>query len=100
MVAQAGDNMAVLFKLFNFKTSVADGSLEQGFSIKHFTQASRVGTDLIPRDGFELPALYQHKDLENIEFVRQHLSVDGIACERLFCIDTIKLQLNFSQSTE
>ena len=35
MVAHAGGNMAALFKLFSFETSVAHGSLEQGFSIKH-----------------------------------------------------------------
>lgn len=100
MVAQAGGNMAALFKLFNFETSVAHGSLEQGFSVKHSTQASRVGEDLFPLDGFELPAPYQHKDLGNIEVIRQNLSIDGIACERLFCIDTIEPQLSFSQITE
>ena len=100
MVAQADGNIAALSKLFNFETSVAHGSLEQGFSVKHSTRSSRVNENLFPLDGFELIAPYQHKDLGNIEVVRQKLSVDGKACERLFYIDTIEPHVNFSQSTE
>jgi hypothetical protein len=99
MVAQAGGNIAALLKLFNFETSVAHGSLEQGFSVKHSTQARRVGSDLFPLNGFELPAANQHESLGNIETVRQKLTIDGRACERLFYIDTIEPQISFSQAT-
>jgi hypothetical protein len=100
VVAQASDDMAALTKLFNFETSVAHGSLEKGFSIKHSTQASRIGEDLFPLDGFELPAVYQHTDLGNIEVIRQKLTIGGSACERLFLIDTIEQNLSFNQATE
>ena len=100
MVALAGDNIAALSKLFNFETSVAHGSLERGFSVKHSTQASRVNEDLFPLDGFELSAPYQHKDLGNIEVIRQKLTIDGKTCERLFYIDTIEPHVDFSQSTK
>lgn len=100
MVALAGGNIAALSKLFNFETSLAHGSLERGFSVKHSTQASRVNEDLFPLDGFELSAPYQHKDLGNIEVIRQKLSIDGKACERLFYIDAIEPHVSFSQSTE
>jgi len=100
MVAEAAGNIAALSKLFNFEASVAHGSLERGFSVKHSTQASRVNEDLFPLDGFELPAAYQHKDLGNIEVIRQKLSIGGKACERLFYIDAIEQHVNYSQSTE
>jgi hypothetical protein len=99
MVAQAGGNIPTLTKLFNFETSVAHGSLEKGFSVKHSTLASRLGSDLFPLDGFDLPAVYQHEVLGNIELIRQKLTIDGKACERLFYIDTIEQHVSFSQAT-
>jgi hypothetical protein len=100
MVIKADGNVASLAKLFNFETSVAHGSLEQGFSVKHSTQASRLGEEIFPLDGFELPATYQHQDLGSIEAIRQTLTIDGKICERLFLIDTIEPFINFSQTTE
>lgn len=99
MVAQAGSNLAVLSKLFNFETSVAQGSLVEGFSVKHSTQANRLGSALFPLDGFELPTAYQHADLGSIEVIRQKLTINGKACERLFLIDTIEPHVSFSQAT-
>ena len=100
MVAQSAGNIVGLSKLFNFETSVAHGSLEQGFSVNHSTQASRVSEDLFPLDGFELPVAYQHQDLGNIEVIRQRLKIDGKACERLFLIDALEPHAIFNQHTE
>jgi hypothetical protein len=99
MVAQAGGNIAALSKLFNFETSVAHGSLEKGFKVKHSTQASRIDRDLFPLDGFESPVIYKHESLGNIEIIRQKLVIDGKACERLFLIDTVEPYISFSQAT-
>lgn len=99
MVEHISGNLAALTKLFNFETSVAHGSLENGFSVRRSTLASRVGESLFPLDGFELPAAYQHEDLGNIDVIRQKLAIHGKACERLFLTDTIEPNLNFSQAT-
>jgi len=99
MVAQARGNIAALSKLFCFEASVAQGSLDNGFSIKYSTQASRTGQNLLPLDGFELPVAYQHKDLGFINVIRQKLTIDGKACERLFLIDTLESHVSFSQAT-
>lgn len=99
MVEQAKGNPTILAKLFNFETSVAKGSLANGFSVMLSTQASRVGQDLLPLNGFEYPVSYQHSVLGNIQVIRQTLKLQGTACQRLFTIDTLEPQLNFAQAT-
>ena len=100
MVVKSRGNTADLSKLFNFEASVAHGSLEQGFSVKHSTLAGRTGESLFSLDGFELPEPYQHKVLGNVELIRQKLNIGGNACERLFYIDTIESHVSFSQVTQ
>ncbi|MEQ1598391.1 MAG: hypothetical protein ABL880_03390 [Methylotenera sp.] len=99
MVEQADKNMAIMSQLFNFETSVAKGSLKTGFSIFQSTQPSRVTSDLFPLDGFEQPSKYQDIDLGVVEVIRQKLTIDGKACERLFLIDTLESDIVYSQTT-
>jgi hypothetical protein len=91
LVAAAVGDASQLARLFNFETSVAQGSLADGFTVNLSTQPARVGQSLLVLDGFEyLPA---------DDLVRQTFEVDGIACERLFTIDTLEVALPFAQAT-
>ncbi len=91
LVAAAVGDASQLARLFNFETSVAQGSLADGFTVNLSTQPARVGQSLLALDGFEyLPA---------DDLVRQTFEVDGIACERLFTIDTLEVALPFAQAT-
>lgn len=99
MVMQARGHTALLSSLFNFETSVAHGSIEQGFTIKHSTNACRIGQDLFPMDGFEHLILDQDNRLGNVDVVRQKLTIEGTPCERLFSIDTLESFIDYSQST-
>jgi hypothetical protein len=100
MAANANGDEVLLNRLFNFETSVAQGSLEQGFSVMLSTQASRLGHDLFTLDGFEAPVSYQDKHLGDVEIIRQKLTIEGKSCERLFLIDTIESHINFDQTTD
>lgn len=83
-----GERLAALFA---FETSVAQGSLEQGYSVALSTRAGRVGRPLIALDGFEyLPDRHQ---------LSQHFEQEGAPCERLFAIDTLEACLPFDQAT-
>ena len=90
-VAQHADDPQWLHRAFNFETSVARGSLDEGYKVTLSTCAARVGQPLISLDGFELQADGVH--------VTQRLLVDGLACERLFIIDTLEQQVSYAQST-
>jgi hypothetical protein len=76
---------------FNFETSVAEGSLETGYSVTLSTCARRVGQPLISLEGFERLADGKH--------VSQLLTVDGVARERLFVIDTLEPDISYAQTT-
>ncbi|GLK92199.1 hypothetical protein [Pseudomonas turukhanskensis] len=91
LVAAAVGDGAQLARLFNFETSVAQGSLVEGFTVNLSTQPARVGQNLLALDGFEYLAADGR--------VRQTLDVDGIRCERLFTIDTLEITLPFAQAT-
>lgn len=91
LVAEAGSNVLLLETLFNFETSVAQGSLETGFEVTLSTQPERIGQKLISLDGFEYIAA------ENV--VRQRLEVDGMPVERVFTIDTLESNVRFDQTT-
>lgn len=80
-----------LASLFNFETSVAQGSLADGFMVTLSTQPARLGCSLLALDGFD----YGTQD----EQVRQTFDVDGITCQRLFTIDTLEPALAFDQTT-
>ncbi|MNI31131.1 hypothetical protein D3C73_850040 [compost metagenome] len=91
LVAQYADDPQWLRRAFNFETSVAQGSLDEGYNVTLSTCAARVGQTLIPLDGFELQADGVH--------VIQRLLVDGLACERLFIIDTLEPHVSYAQTT-
>ncbi|MBV6824670.1 hypothetical protein [Pseudomonas sp. PD9R] len=91
LVSRHVDDPQWLNGAFNFETSVAQGSLDDGYQITLSTCAARVGQPLIPLDGFERQADGIH--------VIQRLLVDGMACERLFIIDTLEPCISFTQAT-
>lgn len=99
MVAAAKLDKNSLNQLFNFETTFAKGSLENGFKVALTTKANRLGHTIFPLDGFEAPTKYRHATLGEIDIIRQTLTIAGIACERLFTIDTIEAHVDFSQST-
>jgi hypothetical protein len=99
LVAQASGNAELLISLFNFETSVAQGSLQQEFKVVHSTKASRLGEELFSLDGFERIAADDDGNLAGMELIRQTLTIAGVACERIFSVDTLEPQINFSQST-
>lgn len=91
LLAQAGANVQRLEQLFNFETSVAQGSLQSGFCVTHSTQPARMGKPLFALDGFEyLPATGN---------VRQVLESDGMQLERIFTVDTLEQDVAFDQAT-
>lgn len=94
LVAAAGQDMQQLQALFNFETSVAfankPATPDGGYKVMLSTQPSRVGAELFPLSGFEvLPD----------QRVRQTLILDGLACERLFEIDSIEAEVAYAQGT-
>jgi hypothetical protein len=91
LVAAAVGDAAQLARLFNFETSVAQGSLADGFTVSLCTQPARVGQSLLALEGFEY--------LPGEDLVRHTFEVDGLACERLFTIDTLETALPFAQAT-
>ncbi|MCY1409989.1 hypothetical protein D3C76_415350 [compost metagenome] len=91
LALQAVGDAERLEPLFNFETSVAHGSLEDGYHITLSTRPERLQQQLLPLDGFEF--------LPDGEWVRQRLSVDGVPCERLFNIDTLEPHFTFEQAT-
>lgn len=97
LVAAASGNADLLNELFNFETSVAHGSLQHGFKVIHSTKASRLGQDLFSLAGFE--RLAPHASLASGDVIRQKLTIAGVACERIFSVDTLEPHINFSQST-
>lgn len=99
LVEEASGDIHRLSALFNFETSVAKGSVDEGFKVNISTQASRSGQTIFPLDGFEAPCKYQHATYGEILMVRQKMIKNGQECERLFSIDTIEPQVEFSQST-
>jgi hypothetical protein len=90
-VAQYAQDPQRLRRAFNFETSVARGSLDEGYNVTLSTCAARVGQPLIALDGFEPQADGVH--------VIQRLLIDGLACERLFIIDTLEPHVSYAQST-
>lgn len=99
MVTAAKTNLNSLNQLFNFETSFAKGSLENGFNVALTTNQNRLGHTIFPLDGFEPPQKYQYATLGEIDIIRQTLMIEGKACERLFTIDTIEPHVEFSQAT-
>lgn len=86
-----GDAVA-LQQLFDFETSVAHGSLADGFCIELSTQPARVGETLCSLQGF---------DVTDKPGVLRQTIVDsaGRDIERLFAVDTLESEQAFTQST-
>ncbi|VVO27914.1 hypothetical protein PS712_04770 [Pseudomonas fluorescens] len=91
MVARLGDDPQWLNRAFNFETSVARGSLVDGYPVTLSTCAARVSQPLLPLDGFDR--------LEDGVHVSQRLRIDGIDRERIFAIDTLEPLVHFAQAT-
>lgn len=90
-VARHADDLPWLSQAFNFETSVACGSLAEGYNVTLSTRAARIGQPLISLEGFEIHPDGQH--------VCQLLQVDGVVRERLFVIDTLEPQVSYSPAT-
>lgn len=88
---QHADDPQWLSRAFNFETSVAQGSLQDGFTVTLSTRAERLGQALIPLHGFEREADGKH--------LVQTLVIGGKARERRFVIDTLEPQVSFAQGT-
>lgn len=80
-----------LAALFNFETSVAKGSIADGYRILLSTKADRVGEALCELDGFEF--------IEEQQLISQKFTSQGESCERIFAIDTIEREVHFDQAT-
>ncbi|MHC8314078.1 hypothetical protein [Pseudomonas sp. LB3P31] len=90
-LTQHVDDPHWLSRAFNFETSVAQGSLQDGFCVTLSTRAARLGQALIALDGFECAGDGKH--------LIQTLWVDGTPHERRFVIDTLEPQVSFAQAT-
>jgi len=91
LLAQTGGNVQRLEQLFNFETSVAQGSLQSGYRVSLSTQPARIGQQLFALDGFEY--------LPSTGGVRQVFEMEGIQIERIFTIDTLEREVAFEQAT-
>lgn len=80
-----------LASLFNFETSVAKGSIAEGYRISLSTKPERVGESLCALDGFEFIA--------EQSLVRQTFLCQDVPCERIFSIDTLEQEVQFNQAT-
>ena len=85
-------NIPFLKQVFNFETSVAKGSLDQGFKIEFSTKPKRVGELIFELDGFEF-------DEENNE-VLQFFEEGNQRIKRRFSIDTIEAEFAYSGQTQ
>jgi len=77
--------------LFNFETSVATSVSAGDYRVMLSTSPQRLGTALFSPDGFDY--------LADSGQVRHVFTVDGIACERLFEIDTLEAEIHYRQDT-
>ncbi len=92
LVAEPGTDSVRLQQLFNFETSVAQGSLDTGYTVVHSTCPERVGQALLNLDGFEW--------LSESQRFRQIVTIDGQLRERLFELDCADRYVNFSSATD
>lgn len=90
LVADAAGDLAQLERLFNFEVSVAARATAGNYTVGLSTQPGRIGAELSPLTGFEVLADGR---------VRHTLVIEGLACERIFEIDTIEPHLGYAQTT-
>ena len=85
------DKSASPAPLFDFETSIAEGSLTQGFTVQHSTRPERCGNPLWPESDFEwLPDQQQ---------VRQRWHQGDHHFERRFDVDSLEPHYPFKLST-
>lgn len=87
LVKDYADQSHALDALFNFETSIAHGSLEQGFVIRHSNRFERTDEQLCPMDGFEF-------DATNNQII-QTLTSGNTQIQRRFTIDTLEPEFRF-----
>jgi hypothetical protein len=90
-IAAAGGNLATLKELLDFETSVAQGSLAQGYTVIHSTLPERVGSPLLEVSEFEW--------LESSQRVAQRFLRDGQECVRHYEVDVIEPCQTFPLTT-
>jgi len=78
-------------RLFDFETSVAQGSLTKGYTIHHTTRPARLGQSLLPDTRSEW-------FVENQE-VRHRFEIEGVTHERRYLIDTLEAHCPFDLHT-
>ncbi|WP_041521746.1 hypothetical protein [Gilvimarinus agarilyticus] len=91
LVAAQG-NTSALKPLLQFETSVAHGSLSDGYKIQLTTCPHRNGQSLLPLDGFEFDEIGQ-------QVLHRFTDEHGRARLRRFSIDTIEADCHYSQAT-
>lgn len=87
----AGDDVASNAQLFNFETSVAQGSLDDGFITLFSTQFSRLGEPLFSLEGFSF-------DQQTNQIV-QHVTHKNTRIERRFAIDSLEQHFPFTRTS-
>ena len=90
ILAASGDGEA-LGRLMGFETSMACGSVLEGFAVTHSTCPARIGQPVFPLDGFSI---------RDDGVVEQVLAQDGVPCKRTFAVDTIERENAWPQSTD
>ncbi len=90
-VAAAQGEESKLAELFCFETSVATGSLHQGYRILHSTLPWRSGSQLIDLDGFSSP--------DDSGRVTQTVTLGSEQITRMFSIDTLEPQLDYRSTS-
>ena len=94
MVIESYGQPEKLAALFNFETSVAQGSINDGFYITLSTKPERIGEPICSLDGFELI-----ESKGSIQLIRQTFTCKGELCERIFSVDTIEKDISYEQVT-
>ncbi|GAB2179933.1 hypothetical protein DLREEDagrD3_01560 [Denitratisoma sp. agr-D3] len=84
-----------LASLFGFETSVAKGSLATGFTVTLSTRPGRIGQSLFADEGFA----WQPGTGGGAARVTQRFQDEAGEWERLFVVDTLERELDFSQAT-
>jgi len=95
LVVEAHGQPDKLAALFNFETSIAQGSINEGYHVTMSTKPARIGEAICPLDGFEY---VEHTDSKN-QLIRQTLTCGGELCERIYVVDTIEQDVSYEQAT-
>ncbi|WP_020207613.1 hypothetical protein [Gilvimarinus chinensis] len=83
---------AALSQLFDFETSVAKGSMQNGFAVSLSTCPERIGKEIFSLDGFSISP-------DSKTLTQNFAATDGSVVERVYAIDTIESGVEFTQTT-